>query len=130
MTVAACFAFQRDTSSSVLVTTEVGYAKDFRFCPDTRLSPRGSARLKGCREQTLRFPKNEREVGFPYRGRRGDNCRVGNVRIHCVMSGSAITSASSSILKVESNVAFIFGSNVLLNKATYANGLERPLDPL
>jgi hypothetical protein len=57
MAVAACFAFQRDTSSSVLVTTEMGSVKDFRFCPDTRLSPGGSARLKGCREQTLRFPK-------------------------------------------------------------------------
>jgi hypothetical protein len=109
MAVAACLAFQRETSSSVLVTTEMGYAKDFRSCPDTRLSPGGSARLKGCREQTLRFPKNEREVGFPYRGRRGDNCRVGLSRIHCAdcqdrrslqqairHKGSRVTSHSSS----------------------------------
>ena len=120
MTVAACFAFQRDTSSSVLVTTEVGYAKTSAFA----LTPDVPGRIS----TSQRMPGN-RHCAFLKMNARWD-FRTGADAVTiagsdypksiALMSGSAITSASSSILKVESNVAFIFGSNVLLNKATYA----------
>jgi hypothetical protein len=41
----------------MLVATEMGYAKDFRFCHGTRLSPGGSARLKGAGNRHCAFLK-------------------------------------------------------------------------
>ena len=83
MAVPACFAFQRDTSSSALVTTEVGYAKDFRFCPDTRLSPRGSARLKDAGNRHCAFLKMSARWDFRTGADAVTIAGSGLSRIHC-----------------------------------------------
>jgi hypothetical protein len=100
----------------------MGYAQDFRFCPDTRLSPGGSARLKGAGNRHCAFLKISARWDFRTGADAVTIAGSDYPESIALLSGSAITSASSSILRVESNVAFIFGSNVLLNKATYATG--------